>query len=80
MNMPIPPQAYDAIVIGGGIAGTSIIKSLKNNNLSNFLVIDSGSSPAQGTSGHDGALCHPYVGRGASRLQRLSMIDRKSVG
>jgi tRNA 5-methylaminomethyl-2-thiouridine biosynthesis bifunctional protein len=74
MNMPIPSQAHDAIVIGGGIAGTSIIKSLKNNNLSNFLVIDSGSSPAQGTSGHDGALCHPYVGRGASRLQRLSMI------
>jgi tRNA 5-methylaminomethyl-2-thiouridine biosynthesis bifunctional protein len=74
MNMPIPSRTYDAIVIGGGIAGTSIIKSLKNNNLSNFLVIDSGSSPAQGTSGHDGALCHPYVGRGASRLQRLSMI------
>jgi tRNA 5-methylaminomethyl-2-thiouridine biosynthesis bifunctional protein len=74
MNMPIPPQSYDAIVIGGGIAGISIIKSLKNNNLNNFLVIDSGNSPAQGTSGHDGALCHPYVGRGASRLQRLSMI------
>ena len=74
MNMPIPSQTYDAIVIGGGIAGTSIIKSLKNNNLNNFLMIDSGSSPAQGTSGHDGALCHPYVGRGASRLQRLSMI------
>jgi tRNA 5-methylaminomethyl-2-thiouridine biosynthesis bifunctional protein len=74
MNMPTPSQPYDAIVIGGGIAGVSIIKSLKNNNLNNFLVIDSGNSPAQGTSGHDGALCHPYVGRGASRLQRLSMI------
>jgi len=74
MNMPTPPQTHEAIVIGGGIAGTAIIKSLKNNNLNNFLVIDSGNSPAQGTSGHDGALCHPYVGRGASRLQRLSMI------
>ncbi len=74
MNMPTPSQAYEAIVIGGGIAGTAIIKSLKNNNLINFLVIDSGNLPAQGTSGHDGALCHPYVGRGASRLQRLSMI------
>ncbi len=74
MNMPTPTQTHEAIVIGGGIAGASIIKSLKNNNLNNFLVIDSGNSPAQGTSGHDGALCHPYVGRGASRLQRLSMI------
>jgi len=74
MNMPIPPQSYDAIVIGGGIAGVSIIKALKNNDLNNFLVVDSGNSPARGTSGHDGALCHPYVGRGASRLQRLSMI------
>ena len=74
MNMPTPSKTYDAIVVGAGIAGTSIIKSLKNNNLNNFLVIDSGNLPAQGTSGHDGALCHPYVGRGASRLQRLSMI------
>ncbi len=74
MNMPIPSKTHDAIVIGGGIAGASIIKSLKNNHLNNFLVIDSENSPAQGTSGHDGALCHPYVGRGASRLQRLSMI------
>jgi len=74
MSMPTPSQTHDAIVIGGGVAGASIIKSLKNNNLSNFLVIDSGELPAQGTSGHDGALCHPYVGRGASRLQRLSMI------
>ena len=74
MSMPTPSQTNDAIVIGGGIAGASIIKSLKNNNLTNFLVIDSGELPAQGTSGHDGALCHPYVGRGASRLQRLSMI------
>lgn len=74
MNMPIPFRTHDAIVIGGGIAGVSIIKSLKNNGLTNFLVVDSGGSPAQGTSGHDGALCHPYVGRGASRLQRLSMM------
>ena len=74
MSMPTPSQTNDAIVIGGGIAGASIIKSLINNGLCNFLVIDSGNSPAQGTSGHDGALCHPYVGRGASRLQRLSMI------
>ena len=74
MNMPTPSQTHEAIVIGGGIAGASIIKALKNNGLNNFLVIDSGNKPAQGTSGHDGALCHPYVGRGASRLQRLSMI------
>ena len=74
MNMPTLSQTHEAIVIGGGIAGASIIKALKNNHLNNFLVIDSENSPAQGTSGHDGALCHPYVGRGASRLQRLSMI------
>ncbi len=74
MNKPIPNRTYDAIVIGAGIAGVAAIKAIKNNGLSNFLVIDDAPGPAMGTSGHDHALCHPYIGRGASRLQRLSMM------
>ena len=73
MNKPIPKKTHDAIVIGVGIAGVAAIKALKNNGLTNFLAIDQASAPAMGTSGHDHALCHPYIGRGASRLQRLSM-------
>lgn len=65
---------YDAIVIGGGIAGTAIVKALKNNGLNNFLLIDEGASPATGTSNHSAALCHPYIGRGVSRLQRLTHL------
>ena len=69
-----PEHEYDAIVIGGGIAGTAIVKALKNNGLDNFLLIDEGGSPATGTSNHSAALCHPYIGRGASRLQRLTHL------
>lgn len=72
--MPKPQTTYDAIVIGAGIAGAAIVKSLKNNKISNFLVIDQGASEATKTSAHAEALCHPYIGRGASRLQRLTFM------
>jgi len=74
MHKPNLEHEYDAIVIGGGIAGTAIVKSLKNNGINNFLLIDEGVSPATGTSNHFAALCHPYIGRGASRLQRLTHL------
>jgi tRNA 5-methylaminomethyl-2-thiouridine biosynthesis bifunctional protein len=72
--MPSSKNSYDAVVIGAGIAGSAIVKSLKNNQISNFLVIDKGFAPATQTSAHGEALCHPYIGRGASRLQRLTFI------
>jgi tRNA 5-methylaminomethyl-2-thiouridine biosynthesis bifunctional protein len=37
-------------------------------------VIDKALGPATQTSAHGEALCHPYIGRGASRLQRLTFI------
>ncbi len=79
MNMPSTQKPYDAIVIGAGVAGAAIIKALKNNNIDNFLVIDGAPGPGQGTSGHGFALCHPYIGRGASRLQRLTMLAFKEA-
>ena len=72
--MPSSKNSYDAVVIGAGIAGSAIVKSLKNNQISNFLVIDKGLGPATQTSAHGEALCHPYIGRGASRLQRLTFM------
>lgn len=72
------PQ-YDALVIGAGVAGAAIVKSLKNNGLSNFLVVDEASQPARGTSAHEAAMCHPYIGRGASRLQRLTHLAFKEA-
>ena len=72
--MPSSKNPYDAVVIGAGIAGSAIVKALKNNQISNFLVIDKGLGPATQTSAHGEALCHPYIGRGASRLQRLTFI------
>ncbi len=74
MYKPNPEHEYDAIVIGGGIAGAAIVRALKNTSISNFLVIDEGAHPATGTSNHFAALCHPYIGRGASRLQRLTHL------
>ncbi len=72
--MPSSKNPYDAVVIGAGIAGSAIVKALKNKEISNFLVIDKGLGPATQTSAHGEALCHPYIGRGASRLQRLTFI------
>ena len=74
MNMPKFEKEYDAIVVGAGIAGSAAIKALKNNGLNRLLVVDEGAAPASGTSNHLAALCHPYIGRGASRLQRLTHI------
>lgn len=74
MHKPNLEHEYDAIVIGGGIAGAAIVKALKNINITNFLLIDGGDHPATGTSNHAAALCHPYIGRGASRLQRLTHL------
>lgn len=74
MHKPNPNHEYDAVVIGGGIAGAAIVRALKNAKISNFLLIDEGASPATGTSNHSAALCHPYIGRGASRLQRLTHL------
>jgi len=74
MYQPNQEHLYDAIVIGGGIAGSAIVKALKNNSINNFLLIDAEASPGAGTSNHSAALCHPYIGRGASRLQRLTHL------
>lgn len=79
MNTPKDPKPYDAIVIGAGVAAVAIVKALKNNNIDNFLVVDQASGPGRGTSGHGFALCHPYIGRGASRLQRLTMLAFKEA-
>lgn len=72
--MPTPFSTLDAVVIGAGIAGAAIVKSLKNNNISNFMVLDRGLSEAAETSAHSEALCHPYIGRGPSRLQKLTFM------
>jgi tRNA 5-methylaminomethyl-2-thiouridine biosynthesis bifunctional protein len=72
--MPSPKPIFDAVVVGAGIAGASVVKSLKNNNINNFLVLDKGLSGASQTSAHAEALCHPYIGRGASRLQKLTFL------
>lgn len=73
------PETYDAIVIGAGVASAAIVKSLKNNDIEDFLVVDQAVGPGCGTSGHGFALCHPYIGRGASRLQRLTMLAFKEA-
>ena len=65
---------FDAVVIGAGIAGASAVKSLKNNGLNKILLMDRAQDLAQGASAHHHALCHPYIGRGASRLQRLTQL------
>lgn len=70
---------FDAAVIGAGIAGASAVKSLKNNGLDKILLLDQAQDLAQGASAHHHALCHPYIGRGASRLQRLTQLAFSAV-
>ena len=77
--MPSVKNPYEAVIVGAGIAGAAIAKALKNNNICNFLVVDKGTGPATGTSAHGHALCHPYIGRGASRLQRLTFLAFKEA-
>ena len=77
--MPSVKNPYEAVIVGAGIAGAAIAKALKNNNINNFLVVDKGLGPATGTSAHGHALCHPYIGRGASRLQRLTFLAFKEA-
>ncbi|MFM6921481.1 MAG: FAD-dependent oxidoreductase, partial [Polynucleobacter victoriensis] len=79
MNIPKDQKPHDAIVIGAGVAGAAIVKAIKNNDIENFLVVDGAPGPGCGTSGHGFALCHPYIGRGASRLQRLTMLAFKEA-
>ena len=79
MDKPNKAHHYDALVIGAGVAGAAVVKSLKNNRLSNFLVIDEAAGPAKRTSAHEAAMCHPYIGRGASRLQRLTHLAFKEA-
>ena len=50
-------QEYQAVVIGGGIAGVAIVRALDKIGLKDFLVIDSASAFGTKTSGHDAALC-----------------------
>lgn len=79
MSSPNKTSQYDALVIGAGVAGAAVIKSLKNNELTNFLVIDEAEGCARKTSAHEAAMCHPYIGRGASRLQRLTHLAFKEA-
>jgi tRNA 5-methylaminomethyl-2-thiouridine biosynthesis bifunctional protein len=66
-------QHHDIVVIGAGIAGTTIARELLNRGQS-VCIIDSAAGPATGCSNHDHAIAHPHVGRGSPRLLQLTRI------
>jgi tRNA 5-methylaminomethyl-2-thiouridine biosynthesis bifunctional protein len=66
-------QHHDIVVIGAGIAGTTIAQELLNRGQS-VCIIDSAAGPATGCSNHDHAIAHPHIGRGSPRLLQLTRI------
>jgi tRNA 5-methylaminomethyl-2-thiouridine biosynthesis bifunctional protein len=67
------PQHHDIVVIGAGIAGSSIANELLERGQS-VCIVDSAPHPASACSSHAYAIAHPHVGRGAPRLLRLTRI------
>ncbi len=67
------PQHHEIVVIGAGIAGSSIASELLECGQT-VCVIDSALHPASACSSHAYAIAHPHVGRGALRLLRLTRI------
>jgi tRNA 5-methylaminomethyl-2-thiouridine biosynthesis bifunctional protein len=61
------------VVIGAGIAGSSIASELLERGQA-VCVVDSAPHPASACSSHAYAIAHPHVGRGAPRLLRLTRI------
>ena len=67
------PQHHDIVVIGAGIAGSSIANELLERGQT-VCILDSAPRPASACSSHAYAIAHPHVGRGAPRLLRLTRI------
>jgi tRNA 5-methylaminomethyl-2-thiouridine biosynthesis bifunctional protein len=67
------PQHHDIVVIGAGIAGSSIANELLERGQT-VCIVDSAPHPASACSSHAYAIAHPHVGRGAPRLLRLTRI------
>ena len=67
------PQHHDIVVIGAGIAGSSIASELLERGQA-VCIVDSAPHPASACSSHAYAIAHPHVGRGAPRLLRLTRI------
>lgn len=67
------PQHHAIVVIGAGIAGTSIANELLGRGQT-VCIVDSAASPASACSSHAHAIAHPHIGRGAPRLLRLTRI------
>lgn len=66
-------QHHDIVVIGAGIAGTTIAKELLDRGQS-VCIVDSAAGPATGCSSHNHAIAHPHIGRGSPRLLQLTRI------
>jgi len=64
------------IVIGAGIAGSSIAGELTRLGYEVHLY-DKNEGPAQDTSAHETALAHPQVGKKMSKLQRFTQLANR---
>lgn len=71
-------RPVDVLVIGAGIAGTSIANQYYQLGLT-VCIVDGAPGPGLITSAHDGAITHPALGRTASRLHRLALAAYRMV-
>lgn len=71
-------KPVDVLVIGAGIAGVTIATQYYRLGIS-ICIVDEAPGPGLSTSGHDGAITHPALGRTASRLHQLALAAYRMV-
>ena len=69
----ITPRHHEVVVIGAGIAGSTIANELLLKG-QKVCVVDAQLGPAKACSSHAYAIAHPHIGKGSPRLLRLTRI------
>jgi tRNA 5-methylaminomethyl-2-thiouridine biosynthesis bifunctional protein len=63
---------FDVLIIGAGIAGTTLASQYGKLGL-RVCLIDEQGGPGRSTSAHAGAISHPALGRTASKLHKIAL-------
>ena len=75
-SFPGATQTRDAVVIGAGIAGASVARSLAERGFS-VWVLERHAQPAQGASGNPAGIVLPVLSRTGNALSQLTQIGMR---